>query len=828
MVDSVVAERRGAIRDQRSASFDRQVARAVAQELPMEFVPFCPLTPLTPLTPLAATWLAALLWVLLGILLVPLVLALAALLLVLIGVFVIPRQMTKAIARCVYALFYRIHLHHPERVPSQGGAVLVANHISWLDGVLMMSMTTRLVRSMVYAGNFRSRIMQVAARRWEAIMVEPGPKAILRSLKAARQAALDGHVVGIFPEGGISRSGTMLGFRAGFVKIVEGTDVPVVPIYFDGLWGSIFSFEGRKFFWKIPRRWPFRIDIYFGEPLRHVTDVESVRRAVQKLGAEAVSERLQRKTDLPGAVIRACKRRRFEAKIADSTGAQLTGGQVLMRSLVLRRLLRRHVLSADENYVGLLLPPSTGAVLANLAVSFDRRVAINLNYTVSSDVMNQCIRLADIRHVLTSRKVMDKLDLKIDAELVYLEDLRPHVGLSDKLAGLLAAYVWPAAWVRAGLGLARHEPDDTLTVIFTSGSTGIPKGVMLTHANIRHNVDAVNQVIHLQHRDTLVGILPFFHSFGFTITLWAVMALDVKGAYHFSPLDARQVGKLIEQQRGTILLSTPTFLRSYLRRCTPAELASLDTIVVGAEKLPRELSDAFETKFGVRPVEGYGTTELSPLVSVNIPPSRTVPSHQPELREGTVGRTVPGVAAKVVDDQGHDLGTDQPGMLLISGANVMKGYINQPDKTAEVMRDGWYVTGDIAKIDDDGFITITGRESRFSKIGGEMVPHLRIEECLQQALGGDTEEEGELKVAVTSVPDEKKGERLIVLHTQLKQTPEQLTAALKAMGLPNIYIPSVDSYLQVDSIPVLGTGKLDLRGLKELAVERIRDDGEQT
>jgi acyl-[acyl-carrier-protein]-phospholipid O-acyltransferase/long-chain-fatty-acid--[acyl-carrier-protein] ligase len=186
------------------------------------------------------------------------------------------------------------------------------------------------------------------------------------------------------------------------------------------------------------------------------------------------------------------------------------------------------------------------------------------------------------------------------------------------------------------------------------------------------------------------------------------------------------------------------------------------------------------------------------------------------------------VAAKVVDDQGHDLGTDQPGMLLISGANVMKGYIKQPDKTAEVIRDGWYVTGDIAKIDEDGFITITGRESRFSKIGGEMVPHLRIEECLEQALGGDAEEEGELKIAVTSVPDVKKGERLIVLHTQLKQTPEQLTAALKAMGLPNIYIPSVDSYLQVDSIPVLGTGKLDLRGLKELAAERIRDDGEET
>ena len=200
---------------------------------------------------------------------------------------------------------------------------------------------------------------------------------------------------------------------------------------------------------------------------------------------------------------------------------------------------------------------------------------------------------------------------------------------------------------------------------------------MLTHANIRHNVDAVNQVIHLQHQDAIVGILPFFHSFGFTITLWGVMALDIRGVYHFNPLDARQVGKLIEKNKATILLSTPTFLRSYLRRCSKEELASLDTIVAGAEKLPKELCDAFEKKFGVRPVEGYGTTELSPLVSVNIPPSRSAASHQVDLREGTVGRPVPGVAAKVVDAEGRELG-DKSGRNAVDHRSQRHERLHEP------------------------------------------------------------------------------------------------------------------------------------------------------
>jgi acyl-[acyl-carrier-protein]-phospholipid O-acyltransferase/long-chain-fatty-acid--[acyl-carrier-protein] ligase len=329
-------------------------------------------------------------------------------------------------------------------------------------------------------------------------------------------------------------------------------------------------------------------------------------------------------------------------------------------------------------------------------------------------------------------------------------------------------------------------------------------------------------VVQLSPSDVLLGILPMFHSLGYTVTLWSALALDIKAAYHFSPLEAQQIGKLCHQHNVTIMLSTPTFLRSYLKRIAAEQFSELDVVVAGAEKLPVELCDAFEKKFGVRPVEGYGATELSPLVSVNVPPSR---ARQPGegLKEGTVGRPVPGVAVKVLDpDSGQPMPAGQPGMLWVKGPNVMQGYLNQPELTAEVVRDGWYKTGDLALVDADGFITITGRQSRFSKIGGEMVPHGRVEELLQQILGGD-EQHLAVAVAVTAIPDERKGERLLVLYTHSDQTPDELVKKLGATGVPKLWVPSADSFFEVEAIPVLGTGKLDLQAVKRLASERAKE-----
>jgi acyl-[acyl-carrier-protein]-phospholipid O-acyltransferase/long-chain-fatty-acid--[acyl-carrier-protein] ligase len=715
---------------------------------------------------------------------------------------------------------YRIRVYGRHNIPEQGGALLACNHVTWLDAVFLVMMSSRPVRLVGWVGNFERGFFHWMSRLWGVIPISSRPKQMLAAFETAREALKNGELVVVFPEGGITRTGQLQGFRPGLMRMLEGTNAPVIPVYLDELWGSIFSFDRGKFFWKMPRRWPYPISIHFGKPVEHPQDIYEVRQAVQELGAMAVQQRNDKAAMLPGAFLRTCKKRKRRAKVTDSMGGSVTGGMLLLRSLVLRRLLRRHVLKSDEQYVGLLLPPSTGGIIANAALMLDRRIAVNLNYTVSSQVMNECIAQAGIKHVLTSRKFMENFKFELNAELIYLDDFKDKVTTTDKIVAGTQAFAVPAWLLERLLGLKKIKADDVMTIIFTSGSTGTPKGVMLTYGNVGHNVDCIEQVIHLKPTDTLIGIVPLFHSFGYTIAMWGVLGIDIMGVYHFSPLDAKRIGKLCREHAATVLLATPTFLRLYLLRCQKEDFASLNVVVAGAERLPSSLCDAFEEKFGVRPVEGYGATELSPLVSVNIPPSRSIDNFQADCKEGTVGRPVPGVSAKVTHlDTGEVLGVDQPGMLWIKGPNVMKGYLGRPDLTGEAIKDGWYLTGDVAVIDEDGFIRITGRESRFSKIGGEMVPHLKIEEALHTAIGA-TEEDGQ-KFVVTAVPDPKKGERLIVIHTAIDRTPDELCKALAAAGLPNIFIPGTDSFHQVEELPMLGSGKLDLKAIKQLALEKF-------
>lgn len=719
------------------------------------------------------------------------------------------------VVRCIY----RIEIRGLENIPKSGGVILTPNHLSFIDGPLLMMALKRPIRAFVWAGNF-SGLSRKWADTWKPIFVANGPKSIVKALREANQAVCKGDLLLLFPEGGISRNGQLLAFRDGILRIVEGAEIPILPVYIDGVWGSIFSFSGGRFFTKWPKGWRRQIQIVIGEPMTDVKDVTYVRQAISKLGAAVVQNRKPAYPSLPAAFVRSCRRRLLRPMVSDSPDESTKGGDCLLRTLILRRLLRRNILRADEQHVGVLLPPSVGGLLTNMALAVDGRVPVHLNYTVTSDVLNQCLQVAGIQHVLTSRRVMSKLDLKLNTQLVYLEDLKSKLRWTDKVAGAVGAYLAPAWLTSWWLGLNKLRGKRTATIIFTSGSTGTPKGVVLSYDNIASNVYAIEQVVGLSSKDTVLGILPFFHSFGFTVTLWTPMALALNTVYHFSPLDARRIGELIQKYAVNVFLATPTFLRSYLKRCTREQMKSLEVVVAGAEKLPIQLCDAFEEKFGVRPVEGYGCTELSPLVSVNVPPTRSHSLHQIERKEGTVGRPVPNVAAKITDtDTGEELGPDQEGMLWITGPNVMQGYYHDDEKTARVIKDGWYSTGDLALIDRDGFIKITGRESRFSKIGGEMVPHILIEETLQKILGMD-EDEGP-KIAVTAVPDEARGERLIVLHTKLEKPAEELCSELAKQGLPNLFIPAATDFIQVSAIPVLGTGKIDLRGIQQKASELV-------
>ncbi|MEX0939690.1 MAG: acyl-[ACP]--phospholipid O-acyltransferase [Pirellulales bacterium] len=743
----------------------------------------------------------------------------SGLLTILVGAYAfsaLPQATLRMIVWLASHTIYRVRVRGRENLPERGGALLVANHVSWLDGVLLLMASSRPIRMVVdttwTTGWWTGGLVRLVG----AIPIQPGPKAIRKALDTARKALQAGELVCIFPEGGMTRSGQLQGFKRGLMHIQQDAGAAVIPVYLDELWGSIFSFRGGRFFWKAPHRWPYPVSIWFGKPIDRPENAYRVRQAVQDLGAEAVQQRTARNPIPAAQMLHVCRKARFRTKVLDTTGASLSGSALLARTLVLRRALRREVLADEEKYVGVLLPSCVAGVVVNAALAMDRRVSANLNYTVSSDVLNACIAQAGIRHVLTSRKMAEKLKLDIKAQVVYLEDLRDRITTADKLIGALCAYAMPVFLLKRLLGLGKVRGDDPLTVIFTSGSTGQPKGVLLSQDNVASNVEAIDDVVQLSRDDVIAGILPFFHSFGFTVTLWSVLGLDIQGVYHLTPLEPKQVGKLCREHRATVLLATPTFLRSYLKRCPAEDFASLEVVVVGAEKMPVELAAAFEEKFGVRPVEGYGATELSPLVSVNVPPSRAR-GGDVERKEGSVGRPVPGVSVKTASPETYeDLPPGAAGMLMVKGPNVMLGYLDQPEQTAEVIRDGWYVTGDIAQIDEDGFITITGRLNRFSKIGGEMVPHVRIEEVMREIVGDGGEE---LQAVVTSVPDARKGERLVVLYTELPRTPEEICKKMAGAGLPQLWIPSPECFRKVEEIPVLGSGKLDLKNVQRLALE---------
>ncbi len=517
-------------------------------------------------------------------------------------------------------------------------------------------------------------------------------------------------------------------------------------------------------------------------------------------------------------LLRACRSAAGRMKMADSLGTRLTGRQLLTRILAARTVLER-TLAPDEKNIGILLPQTTGAAIANAALALAGRVAVNLNYTTSQSILDVCIERAGLRHVISTPAFLERVKLTLGDRLLDAGGIRARLTLADKARAWWDATVTPLPALERRLGLHRIKPDDVLTIIFTSGSTGDPKGVVLSQENVGSNVRAINELVHLSSADMEVGVLPFFHSYGYMATMWLPLTLEPGVVYHPNPLDAQVVGKMARQYHATVLMATPTFLRNYIRRTPAEDFSTLEVVFGSAEKLTRDVCDAFEKKFGIRPMEAYGATELSPLVAANVPPSRHVPGRPVDSREGTVGQPIEHCRGKITDRDGHaELPLGEEGLLWITGPNVMQGYLDRPDLTAKVIKDGWYCTGDIARLDAEGFITITGRQSRFSKIAGEMVPHLSIEAAVNAEMGAA---DGEMLAVVTAVPDVAKGERLIVLHLPGSRDPQEVCRALQARGLPNLWIPSADSFAEIDAIPVLGSGKLDLKRLAAMAAERF-------
>ena len=729
--------------------------------------------------------------------------------------YLLPDALLRLLLWIATHTLYRLDVVGRKNVPARGGALLVPNHVSLADAVFLLASLDRPVRFLMFKGSYEHPLVKPFAKILGVIPIasDQGPRDMIHSLRAATQVLQDGELLCIFPEGQMTRTGQTLPFRRGMERIMKGVDAPIIPVHLDGVWGSIFSFAGGKFLWKWPRSVPYPVRITFGNPLPSTATAAQARHAVQELGADAFARRKSRMRTLARSFVHTARRHPFRFAMADSQTPRLNFFAMLARTIFLARRLRPHW--RDQAMVGILLPPSIPAALVNFAAILMGKVPVNLNYTASNEVLASCAKQCHLKTVISAREFLDKVPVQSPAETILLEDLAQKPRWTERVISALMAALLPTRAITKVLGGEPPTLDGVATVIFSSGSTGEPKGVMLTHYNIAANIDQMDQMFFLRDNDRIMGILPFFHSFGFTATLCLPAVTGIGVVFHPNPLDSRVIGALISKYAVTILVATPTFLNTYTRRCTPEEFGSLRFVMAGAEKLPERISVAFEDHFGIRPLEGYGCTECSPVVAVNTADFRAASFRQVGAKRGTIGHPLPGISVKIVDpESGQTLGFNEPGLLLVRGPNVMQGYLNRPDKTAEVLRGGWYNTGDVATMDEDGFLRITDRLSRFSKIGGEMVPHIKVEETLQELAGA-----AEQSFVVTAVPDEKKGERLIVLHTLSEDKLQQVFERLGKSELPTLWRPRRDQFVSVDKLPYLGSGKVDLRKARDLALE---------
>ncbi|MBT5903261.1 MAG: AMP-binding protein [Opitutaceae bacterium] len=725
--------------------------------------------------------------------------------------------LVEIVVATIARLLYRLQSRGAESLP-EGGAIIASNHLSYIDPIVLQLSCPRPLRFVGFSG--------LGKRHWFFRLVFKLSGAIAISAEDALSATRtivdhlkQGELVVIFVEGSISRTGQLMKLQRGYELMARNANVPVVPVAHDGLWGSIFSFSGNRYLYKQPRLMRTHVQVEWGKP-EPVADlpVIALRQRMLDLGSAAFDERPQLRRHLGREVVRGLARRPWRLEMIDRTKGrrELKAGQLLAAAAALSRHIKRTV---PEKRVGIVLPPGAGASIANLAVLCAGKVPVNLNFTAGAAAIKSSLSVAEVETVISA----DALRAKVkdfpwpEKTLDLATTIKSIGGKKAILPWLLAAWFLPNQWIANMLELPKRGDNEEAGLLFTSGSSGEPKGVVLTHRNVLSNCWQVLSLCVLPDTASMIGCLPIFHSFGFTATMWYPMIRGCRVVTVPSPLDTRGIIDAISQEKATVLVGAPTFLRPVVKRAEPEELASLDLVVTGAEKLPVDLTETFREKFGLEVMQGYGLTETSPAANINQPhpalPSSFGAEHQMGMREIAVGRMMPGMTARILDpDTMEEIPATEQGLVIFKGGNVFGGYLKNPEKTAEAFHNGWFVTGDLGRFDEDGFLFIEGRLSRFSKIGGEMVPHGTVEQHIVDTLQLD-QSEGYV-VAVMGVPDPGKGEALVLL-TCLDLTAKEVREKLLAANIPNLWVPKIVQKL--DAIPVLGTGKLDLKGCADAA-----------
>jgi len=707
-----------------------------------------------------------------------------------------------------------------ENIPAGGGFLILPGQLSFHDAMqLEVLLDGREVVYLVEKGaalepELRAHLEKENVHAMEIVPITTAPDAYRQAVSKAAQG---GAIVVYLPAIAASLIAPLTTVPGMVLEFLLKVSVPVLPMH---------VMRRKDIALPIERRYGDDESIFaFGAAL-HGTEINlaSYQESMFGLSEQSMNTSEALNMSLAYAVLLGLKKFGTTNYVVDGKDDRTERfDKILAGAIALSKAVKRET---TKERVGIILPPGIGGFICNLAVLLAGKIPVNLNFTAGRGSIESAIRQGDIDRFLTADifvRKMQSFPWPPSKQLILIERLMPKLKKTAALWFVISKAL-PASILATVLGIDKKGGRGEATLLFTSGSSGEPKGVVLTHRNLMANVAQFGNRLSLTHDDSILACLPLFHSFGSTVTLWYPIIYGLHLVTYPSPIEVKKLAELVEKHRVSLMIATPTFLRGYLRGVNREQLASIKLIVTGAEKLPRTVAEAFETRFGKLVLEGYGLTETSPVSNLNLPDPVPVgtddsghvwlPSHRP----GSVGQMLHGLAIRITNPEtGATQSLHQSGMIWFKGANIFEGYLKDPKRTADVIQDGWFRTGDIGRVDLDGFLYIEGRLSRFSKIAGEMVPHETVEEALVKAMG--LENESSRKIAIVGVPDADRGEALILL-TSMPGGPEQqeildLRYRLLDKGMPPLWIPK--KMIRVSDIPVLASGKLDVQSCEKIA-----------
>ena len=742
------------------------------------------------------------------------------------SLWLLPQSLIRYILFAFVSRFYKLDVIGLNNMPSSGGILLLGNHTSYLDWAIIQVASPRPVRFVMEKDIYNKWYLNWLLRHFKIIPIST--KASKQSIKNIEDALNQGDIVALFPEGHISRNGQIGSFLRGFEKSVQNTKAKIIPFYLRGLWGSKTSYADRNYK-KLSKNRIRNVSITFGSTLTASTPAAAVKKAVINLSRVSWQNYANQFTTIPRTWLKRAKKVGKKTSIIDTNGTHLDGYKTITGVLTLRKIIKKHV--NDQERIGILLPPSAAGVLTTLASLCLGKCVVNLNYTASKESFQHAIKKAGITTVFSANLFIKKLELRgipikewlADTNTLYLDEIKKQSKRGRTIHYYLLSRFLPASLLRL-LFIKNTKPDATAAILFSSGSEGLPKGIELSHKNIIANVKQISCITNLQSDDTILNCLPLFHAFGITVTTMMPLLEGQVMVCHSDPTDCANIAKTVKRYKVTLLCSTSSFLNLYSRHPKVHQLMfkSLRLVIAGAEKLSDSVREQFKAKFGLDIYEGYGATETAPVATVNIPDILIETGWHVHVtqKQGTVGLPIPGTSIKIIDpDSKKESPTDEPGMIMISGPQIMKGYLDDPEKTKQTlvtMNDQtWYITGDKGFIDSDGFLSIVDRYSRFAKIAGEMVSLSSAEKTIQQAVPDISD------CVTVNIPDPKKGEAIVLLAIS-ELTSNDIITQLRKSKINSLLMPSY--VFCVAETPKLGSGKTDFYQSKLLALSLLEGE----